>query len=293
MSELQKKNLVLRHWRGELQSNALLLVVAIVPTLSWHVAWRVLPNIRHFRENYAEQLAMLSALLLTFVLITTWQVVGMVRAYRRGSPRTFFQRFIGPFGFLALLTFLTWNCYHVGGAMLAAGRAINDVVKSSGNYRIYVRDSATLVLDGEIGFGSARRTISAIEQNHDITVLRLNSPGGSVMEAYMLGDFVGKHKLTTLVKDSCLSACTVVFASGARRLATRTAKFGFHGFTAGALASADVKAGAIEKYRELLSSSGVHSSFIDYAISITPPSYWVPLPTELIDGGFVHAFIDE
>ncbi len=58
----------------------------------------------------------------------------------------------------------------------------------------------------------------------------LFSPGGSVVEALALGDYIRERGLATLVLDEhlCASSCPVVFASGVKRIAGTGAWIGVH-----------------------------------------------------------------
>ena len=58
----------------------------------------------------------------------------------------------------------------------------------------------------------------------------LFSPGGYVVEALALGDYIRRRGLATVVLDEhlCASSCPMVFASGVKRIASDKAWIGVH-----------------------------------------------------------------
>lgn len=92
-----------------------------------------------------------------------------------------------------------------------------------------------VILRGEIGEGDAdqlKRTIRRADNNgNTVVILRLNSPGGSVMEGVKLADVVRDEKIATSVIGAakCASACFLVFAAGSEKFVSYTASVGVHG----------------------------------------------------------------
>jgi hypothetical protein len=81
-----------------------------------------------------------------------------------------------------------------------------------------------------------------LTSNIDKYVVRLNSPGGSVLEGMRLGTVIRDAQLETFIGrgETCASACALAFLGGTRRFATGTgvgrqmdfgAALGFHGFS--------------------------------------------------------------
>ena len=94
----------------------------------------------------------------------------------------------------------------------------------------------------------------------------IKSEGGLVNAAENISNIVHKNHMTTIVYDYCYSACTVIFASGERRVAHPDSKFLIHGAHIGdgggspAIASTlfQLNAGVIRRYIEY----GVNESFV-------------------------------
>jgi hypothetical protein len=56
----------------------------------------------------------------------------------------------------------------------------------------------------------------------------LNSPGGNLLAALAIGEFVRLRGWSTYVSDECDSACALLWLGGAQRWMTPNAKIGFH-----------------------------------------------------------------
>lgn len=96
-----------------------------------------------------------------------------------------------------------------------------------------------LRLTGSIDIGSAERFATEIAARGEyVQTVVLNSPGGSVMDALAIGSLIHEKGLTTRVAAGslCASSCPIIFASGARRIASPRAAIGVHQIYAAALA---------------------------------------------------------
>jgi hypothetical protein len=56
----------------------------------------------------------------------------------------------------------------------------------------------------------------------------LNSPGGNLLAALAIGEFIRLRGWSTYVSDECDSACALIWLGGTQRLMTSDAKIGFH-----------------------------------------------------------------
>lgn len=79
-----------------------------------------------------------------------------------------------------------------------------------------------LILSGEIRQGDAKKLASVISNNSNwINTIELNSPGGNVMEAMIMGEVVRSARLETIVQpgQTCASACFIIWINGSSRIA--------------------------------------------------------------------------
>lgn len=90
-------------------------------------------------------------------------------------------------------------------------------------------DKVVLVLTGVIQPGAYRQFRAAIAGRNPAVIV-LDSPGGVLGEALLIGDEVRRRGLNTLVgpNGSCASACAVVFLSGRTKFMGKGAEVGLH-----------------------------------------------------------------
>lgn len=81
--------------------------------------------------------------------------------------------------------------------------------------------------DVEMRKGFAKQAISELRRRRAIGLV-INSPGGSVYEARLLGYYLRQNGLRTAVDRVCTSACIDVLAGGVERYVTKSAKLGVH-----------------------------------------------------------------
>ena len=101
---------------------------------------------------------------------------------------------------------------------------------------VTLKDDATVVaLSGDFVQGDTDTAETLIKTANDsgrlISAVRLDSPGGSLIEAVKFADLVRRAKLPTLVAagSRCTSACFIVFAAGVEKFASYDAAIGVHG----------------------------------------------------------------
>ena len=101
---------------------------------------------------------------------------------------------------------------------------------------VATKDGGTIILmSGEIVEGDTETLKASIKTANDagklVSGVRLNSPGGNLLEGLKLADAVRFAKVATNVAGSatCASACFLVYAAGATKFANHTAQVGIHG----------------------------------------------------------------
>ncbi|MBK3661891.1 ATP-dependent Clp protease proteolytic subunit [Bradyrhizobium diazoefficiens] len=123
---------------------------------------------------------------------------------------------------------------------LAFAVALSSIVPSALSAATFksvaTKDGKTIILlSGEISEGDADTLKAAIKSANDVGKLvsgvRLNSPGGNLLESLKLADVVRFAKVATNVAGNaiCASACFLVYAAGATKFANYTAQVGVHG----------------------------------------------------------------
>src|SRR6185437_2259253 len=90
-------------------------------------------------------------------------------------------------------------------------------------------------LKGEIAEGDVDGVKSIIKSANDgdrqVSGIRLDSPGGSILEATKLAEIIRFGRIATVVPNGvkCASACFIVFAAGDPKYVSYSAFVGVHG----------------------------------------------------------------
>ena len=113
-------------------------------------------------------------------------------------------------------------------ALVVIGNAANSDVTLSRvdeEFNLNQNTNPHLVIKGEIKRSDYAKALNAVKDAYvhgDIGQLfvKLDSPGGDVLEAMKIGDLVRQLKLTTIVgRGQCNSACVFVLVAGTNRIA--------------------------------------------------------------------------
>ena len=148
----------------------------------------------------------------------------------------------------------------------------------------------TLTLTGQIADGDAARLADYLKTNpQTLSHIRLNSPGGSVRDALIIGREIRENTYDTLMgaTDICLSACPYVLAAGTNRTIHEDAQVGVHQHYFGTnsalpafLAVEDIQRGQGE-VMAYLDEMGVDPLIMRHALMTPPDEIYVLLPTQL------------
>ncbi len=102
-------------------------------------------------------------------------------------------------------------------------------------FKVETQDGKTrLFLTGKIVPGDAGKFIAAVRNAKNkgdaVTVVVLNSSGGSGRDSIVIAKAVRAAKMTTSVLDAalCASACFIIFAGGIERTTEPTSRLGVH-----------------------------------------------------------------
>lgn len=124
----------------------------------------------------------------------------------------------------------------------------------------------------------------------------LNSPGGSVQDALMLGRYLRQAELTTALRsgDICYSACPYLLAAGTSRTIPDDASVGVHQhyFGESTLLPAFVAVDDIQRGQgevmTYLDGMGIDPLVMQHALVTPPNEIYVLLPEELTRYGFTE-----
>jgi hypothetical protein len=147
-----------------------------------------------------------------------------------------------------------------------------------------------LRLSGELQYGVSDALASVLTHDPRIRRLELDSPGGLMEEGFAIAKLVESHSLTTVVKRTCASACTIAFVSGRERVLAAGAKLGFHRARSSAWDDAlydDDKYN--DRVIDYFESKGITASFAQKAYSVPNADTWYPSVDELLSARVISA----
>lgn len=106
----------------------------------------------------------------------------------------------------------------------------------AGTFTSFERDGkVVVVLDGQIAPGDTDQLNQILKSANDagklVSAIRLNSPGGNLVEGAKLADAVRYAKMASVVVKGaiCASACFLVLAAGSDKYVSYSASVGVHG----------------------------------------------------------------
>ena len=292
---LQQKfwDLLLRHWRGELSLPVSYWVMSLAATVVVFVLGAIAGALNMAAAPEPVAFAMLAFLTLASVIVI-WQMVGVWRSaenYRaRGGPKIWAQLAMG-------LTAVAAVRFVVGVVLVQAPIALEmlriiDGDEEFSDYTVLVLEGGEEVsIDGPIGFGLTAKLDDALASFENVRVVRLNSEGGRLAEAYLLGERIRDRGLSTYVEGECSSACVIAFASGAERLLGPAARVGLHEVSFRGLAPHWAEPER-RRYIEFLKGQGVNAGFVNAAMRRGGEGMWYPSHEQLIDAGLASAMAE-
>jgi RDD family len=278
-------NYFARHWRGELslpQSywlNGLLGGFAVglaIGALGYAIG----------RQGDAQPVLWLASLILiwgTVALVTAWQLVGVWRSatHYQQSGRKFWGAAAKLVTVLGGLN-AGYNFLFFGAAQMMGMYEIISGDSRVGPHQFQVSaDGQMLDFSGGITFGVAKELDGFLSAMGNLKTVRLSSNGGRILEAQKMSDLLRARGLSTLVTQSCLSACTIVFLGGKERFISPSGRLGFHQPAFRGMTAADRRA-AIATEEERLQRLGLSRAFAERANTATPNDMWYPDSEELL-----------
>jgi hypothetical protein len=133
-----------------------------------------------------------------------------------------------------------------------------------------------VILNGEIATGDADHLQQIIKTANDsgkiVSGIRLNSPGGNLLEGVKLADAIRFAKIASVVPNgsTCTSACFVAFAAGADKFASYSASIGVHGASDKNGQETEVSNSATVAMAKIVKELGVPVDIIGRMV-VTPP----------------------
>ncbi len=284
-----------RHWRGDAGFWLSLLVfsVALTAVLNWAIVYaQVVYSLEAAPHSRIILNVVLNLLLAAFAV---WQLVGTWRAssFGKAPGRWLVTRWVARLAALAAaaIAVLFLSFVPRGLSQLQALASGTDDISKDG-YTLTVDDDQ-MTIGGRVTWGLYDEVAKALDGNSNIQTVVLNSTGGIVPAGLRIAGLIKARKLDTLTTGNCMSACTVAFVAGERRLLRKGAKLGFHSeaevFKDGGEGNAPDLLTRLSKEHTTAywRAAGVPEDFISRIFATPPAEMWFPTNDELREANIV------
>jgi len=293
-----RRNIVARHWRGELPLWASYWLVVWLGNIAFAILGLAIARLFKAESGY-NPTNIFTVIVLTWsslVVVVTWQLVGVWRSanrYAQGRARVGLGAFWGRLAQAAVILGA------IGNLATFTREGAPQLVEVSGmafrndpdvpDYAIRVmRDGTEAEIVGGFKFGLTEDFVKILSASRQISVVHLDSIGGRLGEGEKMYKLIRDRGLNTYVSSKCLSACTLAFAGGRERFLHRDASLGFHKGTFPGVREGDFD--SIQ--RNVFRSAGFDETFIAEALSTPHNEMWRPSPQALVRARVVTAIAD-
>ncbi|MET0744651.1 MAG: hypothetical protein ABWY78_14865 [Microvirga sp.] len=145
---------------------------------------------------------------------------------------------------------------------------------------------------GPIGSNLMRHFMAFETAYGPITSIEITSEGGLLDQALELAEYIEKHKLTVIVREKCLSACTVIAVASPESYAEADAVFGFHQSSSlielrSELSVSGSKA-ARQYFNDFLRNHRVPQSVLDEGAKHSPASMYLVPASKMAEYGTIR-----
>ena len=131
--------------------------------------------------------------------------------------------------------------------------------------------------------------LTNINNINAVKVLKLNSPGGLIGNAFKIAEFVKRNGISIIVEDECSSACVIIAISSEKLYTSQYSKFGFHNASSIAKPNSEIgksssNKGSSELFSFLL-SNGIPNDIINIAKKTSANEIYYVSGSEFINRG--------
>jgi hypothetical protein len=279
-----------RHWRGELSLPASFWINGVFIFFLFSVL--VGPALKvALRGDYNPIIAsaLLASLLLVRILVCVWQIVGIWRAAINHAKLR--GRRLWPFlTKLICLGVASLLLYVEAVVTVPIFRSLADMIngdKALGPHIVRILPGgAEIEFVGTITWGGAGDLRKVLDDNPQIRVVHLNSPGGRLGEAETIRNLIRQRGLTTYTSGTCMSACTIAFLGGRERWIGEEARLGFHQGQIPGISWA-MKDELIKGMGDVYRRTGISEAFISQILEASSGDIWYPKVAQLLQAGVI------
>lgn len=283
-------NYLRKHWEGKLPLsvsfwvNLVLVNVIILVFTEWFATTDLIENPVLYARVF------LTLIVFNLFILYVWQIVGVWRSadnYAKEKNSTKIRTLVRAVLIIGVLG------------------TIGSLGQYSSEYRYFVeigfskdplanydlslsRDKTKIIFEGGMGFGASADFENYLKDNPTVNGVILNSIGGRLYEARQISNIILKNGLNTFSTTVCLSACTIAFLSGTKRIIGEGSTFGFH------RSSMDLETSyaptIIDEQEEIdrqdFLNKEVDPNFVEKAFRPENDDMWYPSYQEMLDANF-------
>ena len=154
-----------------------------------------------------------------------------------------------------------------------------------------MRNGTEAEITGGFKYGLTDDFVKILNASRQIRVVHLDSVGGRIGEAIKLNSLIRERKLDTYVSANCLSACTIAFAGGRKRVLRSGAKLGFHAPAFPGMNDREL-ADMAKDQKDVFAAAGFNKAFVDHGLSTPSSEMWEPSADVLLQAGAITATSD-
>ncbi|CAK0746862.1 membrane hypothetical protein [uncultured Gammaproteobacteria bacterium] len=148
-------------------------------------------------------------------------------------------------------------------------------------------------MSGQILVGMEMAFSKILYSDPAVSIIRLESPGGSVGVAMDMLSSIMNLRHNTEVLSHCLSACTLIFAGGDMRIASPNARFGFHKFSASTASKKQIEDAENQIREYLIRARWLRRDFMEHAFQVPSSKMWYPSMREMVEANYVTHILDD
>lgn len=288
-------NFIAKHWRGEYSLGVSYWLFGFLIAIFIAILDVALS---HFSDamnlNTQKQGAMILAYYVVSLVVSVWQIVGVIRSASAHVSR-------GGKNFWAVMAkvMVCLGAFQLFLSFIGDGvpliREGVDMIRGTDNIPPYslrlMRNDTELELAGGIPIGTTDAVRNMLDSSPTVRLIHLNSTGGRIVEANKLANLISQRQLITYTSTSCSSACALAFLAGRERYIGEQGRIGFHSASVnGATGSNDLDLNA--SFRAALTRVGATPQFIEKAMTTSPQNMWFPTTEELKQQSIITSVVD-
>jgi len=284
---------LLNHWQGghslarAFWINSILFIVIFLFILELLSKINNPANIITYARLY------LLLMIVTYIAILPWQIVGTVRTLIRhikDRKKVIFSLFIIIFVMLELTAFS--RMLFLSQQKLIDGVYLSVSSYAKGGYEVTVDESYenTILVKGEFNRGISNELESVLENNPQTKTITFNSPGGLEFEARNVSLIIKERGLNTYVPEYCVSACVSAFIGGKKRQMSSKALLGFHQGSPSLYKNEFTEDEVKDKLYDTIKfykQQGVDKDFVMRFYRTPPDEIWYPNVQELLKNNII------